>query len=125
MRHGERICGLRVEWVQGVRAVPFIGRRGPPWRAGHAEAAAERSGRAGTQPESWLRTGEGMTPTGGPHLSVAGRKGKGRRAGLGWETGIGLAGFSWAAGRKGKGEKERWAGWAEKRKGVKERLFHF
>ena len=44
---------------------------------------------------------------------------------MGWETGNRPAGFSWAAGRKGKGEKERCAGWAEKRKAVKEKAFPF
>ena len=48
----------------------------------------------------------------------------------GWQFGPGTGpaevGF-WAAGKeeKGRGRKERWAGWAEKRKGIKEMLFHF
>jgi len=73
--------------------------------------------------ESRPVTGRKETPIGGPHLSaVEERKGAPGRIGLG--NGKRAGGIFLGRGEKGNGEKERWAGWAEKRKGVKERLFH-
>ena len=84
------------------------------------------SGRAWTQPESWLRTGKEKALTGGAHVA---EKEGGGEWGASWagEGELGRRWDFWAAGKKEKrrGRKERWAGWAEKRKGVKERLFHF
>ena len=80
------------------------------------------SGRAWTEPESWLRTGKGMTPTGGAHLSVVEEKKKGG------------AGPDWAGrremGRRGSlaAEKEKrwkWAGRAGIKGRKKKRLCIF
>ena len=60
------------------------------------------SGRAWTEPESWLRTGKGMTPTGGAHLSVV--EGEKRKEAPGR---IGLGGGKWAGGGfLGRGERK-------------------
>ena len=63
--------------------------------------------------------------TGGSR-ALARRGGGGTGLGQEWENGLAVGVF-WAAGKEKEREREEkgWAGWAEKRKGVKERLFHF
>ena len=70
------------------------------------------TGLTGLGTESAGSTGKGKAPTGGPHLSVAGRKGKGGRLGWAGEREWAGAWRFWAAGKEEKGEKKkkRWAG---------------
>ena len=81
------------------------------------------SGGVQTRPESAVSTGKGKAPTGGPHLSVAGRKGKGGRLGWAGEREWAGAWRFWAAGKEEKGEKNGPAGL--KSRGGKRKAFLF
>jgi len=68
--------------------------------------------------ESELVPSSGATPTGGPRaIGGLGEKGKGGVLGLGWERrwldGRGFLGRG-KEGMTEKGEREKWAGWAER-----------